>query len=421
MRRPTAGITPKANQKIGLARLERMLQVTYGALAFAEAHGYKTYDVSDAKGIPIVLWTFTQRSFASRALRLALYGGMFLAPIGFRKLFGVRPTRYPHASAMLACAYVELSKMTGETLWFLQARSLLDWLAENTAQSPIGESWGFPFPWFSYGGVIPTTAGNAHGTIWAANAFLLYYRATGAAWALEHANRACDFLARGLNYTEHASGSLSSSYTALDRSQCFNANAESASVLLRLGGQISNTKYCEIGQRMMAFVIENQNQDGSWNYDAPLPGHAWSPNIDGFHTGMVLSALVQCVALRASVGDLAGRCVAALNKGLDFYLKNLFTADGKPLYAVRKLYPMDPYSFAQAMITLVDVCECDSVDSALRRQADNAMHAVADRTIDLMMDPEGSFVTSRYPIGAIRLKSLRWAQAVLSLAFARYS
>lgn len=414
-------VSTGGNPIIGLARLERMLGVTYRALAFAEAHGFETYDVGDAKGTRIALWTFAKPTFFARLVRLAFYGGLYLAPIGFRKLLGVKPTRYPHASAMLACAYIGLSRMTGEAVWAHRARSLLEWLSQNTAQASAGQCWGSSFPWFTYGGATPTTVGHAHGTIWAANAFFSYHEETRDNWALEHCIRACDFLAYGLNSTEHASGSLSISYTALDKSQCINVNAESASILIRAGKAISRTEYNKIGTRIFRFVIEHQNQDGSWDYDVPVPGQPWSPNADGFHTGMVLSALVDMTALRHDLGDLAEECETALNKGLTFYLENLFTFDGKPIYAVGKLYPIDPYSCAQAIITLMDVCECDSIGLALRKKAETLLHAVVDQTLRLMLDSDGSFLTARYRFRVFRLKSLRWAQAVLCLAFVRYS
>ena len=410
-----------------LIRSERMLQVAYNALAFVEEHGYETYDISDAKGTPLVLWTYAHGGWFARLLRLALYGGLYIAPIRFRKLLRVRPSRYAHASAMLACAYIELYKITGERQYSERAGSLLEWLSQNTAQAPVGSCWGAPFPWFSYGGVVPVGVGSSHGTIWAANAFLGQFETTRNQFALDQCVQACDFLAFGLNSTRHASGSLSVSYSVLDCSQCLNINADAASVLLRLSKLITKPAYYQSGVGMLQFVIENQNRDGSWSYDVPLQGKAstnidgrpWSPNIDGFHTGMVLSAL--CWALPAVVdSDLHRSCKAGLEKGARFYMGNLFTADGKPRYSLKSFYPIDPYSCGQAMISLLDICQCRVLDFDLRQRAALLVAGVADFTIESMLEPDGSFLTARYRFRAIRLKSLRWAQAVLSLAYVRY-
>ena len=423
----SSGIAVSEEGERRLRRLERMRQVAERALASAEREGFENYDPADAKGTPIVLWTFARGTPLARLVRLSIYGGLYAAPIGFRKLLGVRPSRYAHASAMLACAYAQLARTTGDNTWCSKTKPLLEWLSENKAEAPIGESWGSPFPWFSYGGVVPTTVGSSHGTMWVANAFLAYYELTGDSWALEHCAQACDFLAYGLNSTEHPSGSLSVSYSIIDRSQCININADSASILVRFSKAAARPAYFDVGVRMLRFVLENQSPGGGWSYDVPLTGsnstnidgRPWLPNIDGFHTGMVLSALTQILP-HLENDELRARSQAALDRGLSFYMDKLFTADGIPRYSLTKLYPIDAYSCGQAILSLVDACQCDALDPALRKQALQLLDAVADRTVDQMLEPDGSFLTARYRFRSFRLKCLRWAQAVLVLAFERY-
>jgi hypothetical protein len=414
-----AGFDGNANED--LARLARMLQVAYGALAFAEGHGLETYDTMDFKGTKILLWTYTKGTFLARLLRLTLFGGAYLAPIRMRKLLGVKPSRLPQAAAALASTYLELSNLTSEDLWTLRAKSLLQWLEQNTAESPVGESWGLPFPWFTYAGVVPPTVGNAHSTVWAANAFFSYYEATRDPWALEHATRACDFLAYGLNSAERSSGSLAISYTVRDRSQCINVNADAASVMLRVGKATARSEYHETARRIVRFVVEAQKPDGSWFYDEPVPGVYRVEFVDGFHTAIVLSALIQIVPELHEVPDLKRDCESALNKGLVFYLQNLFAPDGRPRYDMRRLYPLDSYSCGQAINTLIDAADCAAVDIGLREKIVALLPKVVDQTLNLMLDSDGSFFTARYRLRIFRLKSLRWAQAVLTLAFVRYS
>jgi hypothetical protein len=299
---------------------------------------------------------------------------------------------------------------------------LLEWLTQNTIPAPCGETWGVPFRWFGYGGVMPVTIGAAHGNVWTANAFYSYYQLTKDPWALAHSIRACEYLVYCLNSTQHPSGSQSVSYTVLDNSQCININAEIASVLIRLGRHISHEDFIKLGNGTLHFTLETQNPDGSWGYDMPLPDRPWAPNIDGFHTGMVLSALAALVpVVQTTDPELALQCSSALNKGARFYLDNLFTPDGQPMYAVKKRYPLDPYSCGQAMITLIDLCDENSIDKGIRGRMESLLHQVADQTIRLMLEPDGSFLTARYPFRKIRLKSLRCAQALLCLAFIRYS
>ena len=57
----------------------------------------------------------------------------------------------------------------------------------------------------------------------------------------------------------------------------------------------------------------------------------------------------------------------------------------------------------------------------LREKTGALLHKVIDQTLDLMLDSDGSFFTARYRFRIFRLKSLRWAQALLALALVRYS
>jgi hypothetical protein len=403
------------------ARLETALGVAYRALAFAESHGLATYDISDVKGEKAILWTFENPSIYSRVVRLAFYGAFYFAPLTSRRLMGIKPVRFPHSLAMLACAYLELANMTLEAVWINRAKELLKQVAEDAILDTSGEAWGFPFRWFTYGGVMPANTGTSHGTMWAANAFYSLYLRSHDSWALEHAIRACDFLAYGLHSTDHDSGSLSKSYTKFDDSQCINVNADMASILVRLGKNADRHQYVESGIRMLRFVLENQNQDGSWSYDLPISGQHWAPNIDGFHTGMVLSALLELTPAIANEPKLQAQCESALDKGLAFYMAHLFTPDGQPIYAVGQPYPIDPYACAQAIMSLTEACCAKYIRSALRQGAESLLHNVVNQTISLMLEPDGSFLTARYRLRKMRLKSLRWAQAVLCLAFVRYS
>ena len=420
-RRPPGGVALNGDADAHLARLSRMLQIAHGALAFAEDHGFETYDPADFKGTKILLWMYSRPNLFGRLLRLAMFGGAYVAPIGFRKLLRVKPTRVAHASAMLACAYTELGHLTSQEAWMLRAKSLLQWLEQNSLESSVGESWGLPFPWFTYAGALPTSVGNAHSTIWSANAFFSYFEATQDSWALDHSIRTCDFLAYGLNSAERSSGSLAISYTPKDRSQCINVNADTASLLLRVGRAATRPEYRQRARKIVQFVIEAQNADGSWYYDEPVPGVRRVIFIDGFHTAIVLSALIHIISELQEVPDLKTECESALNKGLAFYIQNLFMPDGKPRYDLRRLYPIDPYSCGQAINTLIDAIECRGVDVQLRKQADELLPKLIDQTLKLMLDSDGSFFTARYRFRIFRLRSMRCAQAVLALAFVRYS
>ena len=100
----------------------------------------------------------------------------------------------------------------------------------------------------------------------------------------------------------------------------------------------------------MNFVLENQNPDGSWYY--AVDGRDF---IDHFHTCFVMKAL-------AKIHTLTGHreTLDALEKGVKYYLDNLFAEDGLP----------KPFSKAPRLIVykreLYDCAECINLCLLLR-------------------------------------------------------
>ena len=71
----------------------------------------------------------------------------------------------------------------------------------------------------------------------------------------------------------------------------------------------------------MRFVLESQNKDGSWYYATD----GQRDFIDHFHTCFVLKALAKIEAL---TGD--ADCTRAIERGVAYYVQNLFDASGMP-------------------------------------------------------------------------------------------
>lgn len=91
------------------------------------------------------------------------------------------------------------------------------------------------------------------------------------------------------------------------------------------------------------YTVARQAADGSWPYSEEPYGR-W---VDGFHTGFVLEGLARVVR---ATGDPA--LTAALQRGVRYYVAQLFGPGGEPKYYPGHPYPCDALSAAQGIETL---------------------------------------------------------------------
>jgi hypothetical protein len=199
----------------------------------------------------------------------------------------------------------------------------------------------------------------------------------------------------------------SCSYTPDPADPCgvINASAYRAFVLTRASLDFSNADYGAIAERNMRFVIESQNEDGSWSY--AMDGQR--NFIDHFHTCFVLKALAKIEAL---TGD--ADCRRAIERGIGYYVQNLFDADGTP----------KPFSRRPRLTVyrneLYDYAECINLAVLLRGRF-AALDSILNRLLELgpWQKRDGSFRARRLLIGWDNVPMHRWAQAQMfrSLCF----
>jgi len=374
------------------------------ALAFAERQGIATYDPYDYKGAPTVMALHRMGSPGKLLLKL-VYASVFVAPFATRRLLGVRKQASAGGVAHLVSAYLAMGEVD-------KARTLLPWLVEHRAKTEVGAGWGLPFGWQSGVATVPAETAIGHTTMAVGNAFLSAYRACEDGEMLAWAVKACDWLTHGLHQSKVGDG-IALSYTPLDDSRCVNSNADIASLLVRVGVASGREDFIQVGAKIARFVVEAQNSDGSWNY---LAGKTSGPGsiIDGYHTAMTLTGLQQ---VAWSLYDESA--AEAYRRGLAFYLDRLFAPEGRPVFATTMEWPVDIYACAQGMVTLADGANDPNLPSDLRARSAETALRLAAFTVAKMQSRDGSFLYRRYPMGVMRLGSLRWAQALTILGLTR--
>jgi hypothetical protein len=370
--------------------------------ALCRGRGVATWDPFDIKGSRLALWTFAGPGRVP--VRKALYAADLLAPKLARRLLGLRPTPSDGGVAHWLQAVLAYARLTGSEPE--GAGELAGWLEAAARPGPQGHGWGLPFDWQAFV-VVPAGTPIGHTTMSVLNA-LLDAREAGVEVADATIQGGLDFLVRGLNLTERPSGTAALSYTALDRSQVVNTNAEIAALLLRAGRPGDRA----LAERLLGFVAEAQNEDGSWFYSAPDAGEGRQV-VDNYHTAMILLALGQAVLELPSLA-------ASLERGWAFHLANHFDADGRPRMRPHTPWPVDAYSAGESLLALVNAAGSEHLEPRLREECRRMAGLLVTYIVRNLAYPDGGFVYRVWRWKRMRLDSLRWADALMCEALAEY-
>jgi len=348
--------------------------------------------------------------------RKPLFGTLAVAPMVFseaflpsaRRLFWKRQ-RLPIADAHYAMGYAFLAQMHSGGEYHQRAVHFLEVLKETRCRGYEDYCWGYPFHWetrtgtFMEGTPLITTVPYV-------------YEAFAQVYALDKDPKWLPILRSIADHALHcyweketAPNAASCGYTpAPDApSGVINASAYRACLLTQAAHHFSDSRYREAAERNLNFVLASQNPDGSWCY--ALDGER--DFVDHFHTCFVLKAL-------AKIEQLTGcmRCRSAIERGVAYYVKHLFDADGLPM----------PFSRRPRMTVyrheLYDYAECINLGVLLRGrfpELDSIVNGVVADVLTRWQQSDGSFRARKLLFGWDNVPMHRWAQSQLfrSLTF----
>lgn len=202
-------------------------------------------------------------------------------------------------------------------------------------------AWGYHFPvhtrFFSYGPETP----NLISTSFVARGLAACTRA-GLVDCREELLGVARFIRSELPRVVDETGQCFG-YVPSERAVVHNANMLAALVLCEVS-ELCDAEACVDDALACArFTAARQLPDGSWPYSEEPYGR-W---VDGFHTGFVLDGMAR---VATATGDAA--LAHALDRGVAFYVAQLFGPDGEPKYYPQRAYPLDALSAAQGVETL---------------------------------------------------------------------
>jgi hypothetical protein len=389
---------------------EGVLKAVQRFTEWLDSYGESSYDFQ----------TFYASSIGQRAKGLyyskPLLGIAAVAPIIFceafvpsaRRLF-FQPQRFPIADAHYAMGFFFLANVLGEERHYARGVHFLNILKQTRCAGYDNYCWGYPFDWVTLRGTIKQGTPLITTVPYVYEAFKQAHQLDGNDEWFQIMRSIARHGLRDYKDIETSPTASTCSYTPdpKDSLSVVNANAYRAFLLTSAALDLSDQQYLKVAERNLNFVLEAQNPDGSWYYAKD----GKRDFVDHFHTCFVLKALAKIEML---TGD--AKCTSAIEKGIAYYVKNLFDERGIP----------KPFSRAPRLIVyrreLYDFAECINLATLLRGrfpEFDRVVSIAVDHVLREWQNPDGSFRSRRLLLGWDNVPMHRWAQAQLfrSLCF----
>lgn len=347
--------------------------------------------------------------------RNKLLGTAAVAPMIFseaflpaaRTLFH-RRIRFPIADAHYAMGYAFLHEAGGDRKHLERAVHFLKELIQSRCPGFREYCWGYPFDWVTRNGTIKAQTPLITTTPYVFEAFHQVYRLDGCEeWKSVMASIVRHALTDIKDFPVSPTASACS-YTPDDQGGVINAAAYRAFLLTSASQVFGNQDYWKVAERNLNFVLENQNPDGSWFYAVD----GVRDFVDHFHTCFVMKALAKIHALTGHAGAWS-----ALQRGVPYYLANLFDADGlpKPFAKAPRLtvYKRELYDCAEAINLCLLLC---SRFPDLEAKLVTLVQAI----LQDWTTAAGSFRARQLKFGWDNVPMHRWAQSQMFRALAFY-
>jgi hypothetical protein len=352
--------------------------------AWGEDRDWTGYDPYDALNSPAARVLTLQTSAGRRILTQVVK----LSPVNLRPLLRIPPERNAKAIGLVASAYARLSA-GGDASAREHAANLLEWLAANHSGQGAGVAWGYHFDvqtrFFAYGRGTPNTIA----TSFVAHAFLDAVELMGEERWGEQALAAAHFLAK------HMLSPDGTYFRYLPREDelVHNANLLACATLARTRRLLGEESLAEPARRALGTSLTAQREDGAWPYAAG-PAGGW---VDNFHTGYVLESLAHSESVRPDAR-------VHLERGVDYWDRELFLIDGTPKYFPDRTYPLDAHCYATAIETWLSVAEWHPL-------ASERAERLAELLIARMLDPKGFVHFQQRRFWTNRVPFVRWTTA----------
>ena len=367
----------------------------------------ESYDLFDIQSSSLYMWLISKTGHLNSSKYFLFAAEKFLPRLS-RLILRVKKKKAATTSAIYASACFEMYEATKNPTWMYDGVDELNWLVENKSSGYSGACWGLPFDWAMGDNVIAKT-GTPYSTImiYMIDALLAGYRATGNSVYRDCAVSTIDFFMKDLHQEIIDENTICSAYSPLDRLKVVNVNTYVAVSLYELYKYSKNDASIVYADKLINYVMQNQNDDGSWPYFAKNTG---IPNSeDSLHQCYIIENLFRCYLINKNEDILD-----AVRKGvLSFYDK--FYNDGvitkfSPINPSSKYYTLEIMDAAET----VAMCELLLKHDVFEHQSDIAIKLrllrsdVFHNTEKTFKIPGKPYYKSKLRMSGVDIPYMRW-------------
>jgi hypothetical protein len=386
---------------------ERTVKVLSSVLTWSQQQEYRGWNKHDGLNSPIMDALFGHwGSKLGRWPRMVAIQGVMRFPVNLRPLLLTPKTYNPKGLALFVHAYLDRYELEGNEEDLEEARMLLDLLMDVRSPGEWGGvCWGYSYLWQDPGFNAPAHTPNAVVTSFVCEAFLHAYRVTSDSIYLDTVQESIGFFNHDLIALKDTADELCLGYMPLPMTmRVMDVSILIGAVMAQYGELANDHQFDSQSIRLVRYVVNQQTDYGAWFYTDPS-GDSRIRH-DNYHTGFILDALERYMA---ATGDRQWQ--DRYDHGLAFYAEELFNKDGSPRWMSDVDYPHDIHGAAQGILTF----------SRHQKEYPGLAGHIADWAITNMYSGQGRFYYQDTGIFKKRFTLLRWCNAWMACALARYS
>jgi len=356
---------------------------------------YKGFDPYDALHSPIFNLPVLKDN---KLFRFSMQQVVKRFPSNLRPLFCIPKGLNPVTLGLFikGYAYLSASCPDDEHKYINRVDELTERLKTLIPDGFFGACWGYDFDWEARHAKIPAYQPTVVATGIITNGLFEAWRITEAEELKKLVTHAAGFVLNDLNRT-YEEETFCFSYSPFDKQRVFNASMKGARLLAQAYLLTGNDEYRNQAKQAVQFVINHQNEDGSWYYSLARKGD-W---VDNYHTGYVLDCLDSYINLCDDQ-----QYSENLAKGYQYYKNTFIGNDGWPWFYSNKKFPGDCTAASQSILTLTRFGDLDLAQK------------VAEWTIENMQAKDGSFYFRKFKNYTIKTSFMRWSNAWMFAAMA---
>lgn len=351
---------------------------------------------------------YTQPLLGKLAVAPMIFSEAFLPSA--RRLF-YKPLRFPIADAHYAMGFAFLAQISNDERYYRRAVHFLEVLEQTRCPDYEHYCWGYPFHWETRRGTMRAQTPLITTVPYVYEAFLQVYGIDGQERWRTIMHSIAEHALRDYHDYPTSQRATSCSYNPdpHEHGGVINAAAYRSFILTRASVDFRDETWRSAANRNLNFVLESQNENGSWYYS--VDGER--DFVDHFHTCFVLKALAKIESLTGNA-----EVTRAIERGVAYYVKNLFDEERLPKPFSR------PPRLTVYKRELYDYAECINLAVLLRGRFPE-LDSILMRAVDLRewQKRDGSFRARKLLLGWDNTPMHRWAQAQLfrSLCFCLFA